>query len=42
MSDTSWLYVMAGGCPASIVLKRACHLRSSLYPTQPPSLTAGS
>ena len=30
-----WLYVMAGVCPASIVLKRACGLRSSLYPTQP-------
>ena len=37
-----WLYVMAGACPASIVLKRACGLRSSLYPTQPPSVTAGS
>ena len=37
-----WLYVMAGACPASIVLKRACGLRSSLYPTRPPSVTAGS
>jgi hypothetical protein len=37
-----WLYVMAGACPASIVLKRACGLRSSLYPTQPPSVMAGS
>jgi hypothetical protein len=37
-----WLYVMAGACPASIVLRRACGLRSSLYPTQPPSVTAGS
>jgi hypothetical protein len=37
-----WLYVAAGACPASIVLKRACGLRSSLYPTQPPSVTAGS
>ena len=37
-----WLYVVAGACPASIVLKRACGLRSSLYPTQPPSVTAGS
>ena len=27
-----WLYVMAGACPASIVLKQACGLRSSLYP----------
>jgi hypothetical protein len=37
-----WLYVMAGACPASILLKRACGLGSSLYPTQPPSATAGS
>jgi hypothetical protein len=27
-----WLYVSAGACPASIALKRACGLRSSLYP----------
>jgi hypothetical protein len=37
-----WLYVTAGACPASIVLKRACGLRSSLYPTELPSVTAGS
>jgi hypothetical protein len=37
-----WLYVVAGACPASVVLKRACGLRSSLYPTRPPSVTAGS
>jgi hypothetical protein len=30
-----WLYVLAGACPASMVLKRAGGLRSSLYPTQP-------
>jgi hypothetical protein len=36
-----WLYVMAGACPASILLKRACGLRSSLYPTQAPSVLAG-
>jgi hypothetical protein len=29
-----WLYVTARACPASIVLKRACGLRSSLYPTR--------
>ncbi len=23
-----WLYVVAHGCPASIVLRRACHLQS--------------
>lgn len=27
-----WLYVSLGACPASVVLKRACGLRSSLYP----------
>jgi hypothetical protein len=37
-----WLYVMAGACPASVVLERACGLRSSLYPTQSPSVAAGS
>ncbi len=27
-----WLYVLAGACPASIVLRRACHLHSAIYP----------
>jgi ABC-type transport system involved in cytochrome bd biosynthesis fused ATPase/permease subunit len=27
-----WLYVLAGNCPASIVLRRACQLRSAIYP----------
>lgn len=27
-----WLYVVAGACPASIVLRRACKLRSAIYP----------
>ena len=27
-----WLYVVAGACPASIVLRRTCHLRSAVYP----------
>lgn len=27
-----WLYVAVGACPASLVLKRACHLRSVVYP----------
>lgn len=27
-----WLYVAAGACPASIVLRRACKLRSAIYP----------
>jgi hypothetical protein len=26
-----WLYVTVGACPASIVLRRTCHLRSSMY-----------
>jgi len=25
-----WLYVAAGDCPASVVLRRACHLRSAI------------
>lgn len=28
-----WLYVLVGACPASIVLRRACGLRSSIYPS---------
>ena len=27
-----WLYVVAGACPASVVLRRACHPRSAIYP----------
>jgi hypothetical protein len=26
-----WLYALAGDCPASIVLRCACHLRSAIY-----------
>lgn len=26
-----WLYVLVGNCPASIVLRRACHLHSAVY-----------
>ena len=26
-----WLYVLVGACPASIVLRRACRLRSAVY-----------
>ena len=26
-----WLYVSVGACPASIVLRRACKLRSAIY-----------
>jgi hypothetical protein len=28
-----WLYVLVGNCPASIVLRRGCYLRSAIYPT---------
>ena len=35
-----WLYVIAGACPASLILRRACHLRSALY--EQPERTAGS
>ncbi len=31
-----WLYVTAGSCPASLILKRTCGLRSSLYPIPVP------
>ena len=27
-----WLYVLVGACPASIVLRRVCLLRSAIYP----------
>jgi hypothetical protein len=27
-----WLYVTLGACPASVVLRRACRLRSAIYP----------
>ena len=26
-----WLYVVVGACPASVILRRACHLRSAIY-----------
>lgn len=26
-----WLYVLVGACPASIVPRRACRLRSAIY-----------
>ncbi len=26
-----WLYVVVGACPASLILKRACGLRSVVY-----------
>jgi len=35
-----WLYVAFGACPASIVLRRACKLRSAIYPN--PERTTAS
>ena len=29
-----WLYVVVGVCPASLILKRACNLRSVVYPNR--------
>lgn len=29
---SQWMYVTAGACPASIVLRKACGLRSNIYP----------
>jgi ABC-type transport system involved in cytochrome bd biosynthesis fused ATPase/permease subunit len=26
-----WLYVVVGACPASVILRHACHLRSAVY-----------
>jgi ABC-type transport system involved in cytochrome bd biosynthesis fused ATPase/permease subunit len=26
-----WLYVLVGACPASLILRRACRLRSAIY-----------
>ena len=31
-----WLYILVGACPASVVLRRTCHLRSAIYPIPDP------
>lgn len=31
VGGNQWLYVVVGACPASIVLRRACRLRSAIY-----------
>ena len=36
-----WLYVVVGNCPASIVLRRACQLRSALYPNRESQAVRG-
>ncbi|MBJ7347973.1 MAG: hypothetical protein JHC87_05315 [Thermoleophilaceae bacterium] len=28
---SQWLYVTVGACPASLILKRTCHLDSAIY-----------
>lgn len=35
-----WLYVAAGACPASIVLRHACKLRSAIYPDREDQATS--
>jgi hypothetical protein len=32
-----WLYVVVRACPASIILRRVCRLRSAIYPTDDSS-----
>jgi len=34
---SQWLYVLVGGCPASLVLRRLFSLQSALYPRQEAS-----
>ena len=38
-----WLYVVVGACPASVVLRRTCRLRSAIYEKpDSSSLSAGA
>ena len=32
-----WLYVIVGACPASVVLRRVCGLRSAIYASREPA-----
>lgn len=34
-----WLFVLFGGCPASLILRRVFSLRSVLYPQGTPALS---
>ena len=36
-----WLYVLVGACPASLLLRRTCRLRSAIY-EQPPVASAAT
>jgi hypothetical protein len=31
-----WLYALVGWCPASVLLRRGLHLKSTLYPNDEP------
>ena len=35
-----WLYVLVGACPASVILRRAWHLRSAIYDDTSTSVPA--
>jgi hypothetical protein len=37
-----WLYSLFGACPASIVLRRTCRLRSAIYPNPTDDREAAS
>jgi hypothetical protein len=37
-----WLYILFGACPASIVLRRTCRLRSAIYPNPTDDREPGS
>jgi hypothetical protein len=37
-----WLYVIVGACPGSVVLRRACGLRSAIYASDDPSASRRS
>jgi hypothetical protein len=34
-----WLYVIVGACPASVVLRHTCKLRSAIYANPEPTRT---
>lgn len=36
VAANQWLYVLVGRCPASVILRRTCHLRSALYENPTP------
>jgi hypothetical protein len=37
-----WLYVVVGACPASMILSRACDLRSAVYADGSSSMTSAT